>query len=81
MELQWNKVIDHVVWDSNNFDLPGVVWDRIEPFEGTMPHLKAHAAIKVSESLIFIFGGYDQKGECTDTSILFDVGNKQKKLR
>ena len=39
-----------------------------------MPNLKSHSAIKVSDTLIFIFGGYDQKGECTDTSLLLDIG-------
>lgn len=62
------------MWDSNNLDLPGVLWERVEPVEGNMPNLKAHAAIKVTNSMMFIFGGYNEKGECTDTSLLIDVG-------
>jgi len=54
--------------------LPGIVWEKQEPKEGHMPNIKAHAAIRLSETLMFIFGGYDQKGECTNTSLLFDTG-------
>ncbi len=65
------------MWDSNSLDLPGVLWEKIDPIEGTMPNLKGHAAIKITETLMYIFGGYDQKGEPTDTSVLFDIERRQ----
>ena len=66
--------IEHVSWKSQ-FDLPGIVWEKIVLKEGQMPNIKAHSAIKLNETSIFIFGGYDQKGECTNTSLVFDTGN------
>ena len=39
-----------------------------------MPNIKAHAAIKVTNSMMFVWGGYNEKGDCTDTSLLIDVG-------
>ena len=71
--LRWINCIEHVTWKSQ-FDLPGIVWEKLELKEGTMPNIKAHAAIRVSDNLMFIFGGYDQRGECTNTSLLFDTG-------
>ena len=73
----WSLSFEHVVWDSTSLDLPGVLWEKIEPQEGTMPHLKAHAAIQVDSTKIFLFGGYNQKGECTDSTILFDVEKRR----
>ncbi len=37
--------------------------------------MKGHAAVKISDSIIFIYGGYNQLGTCTDTSIMIDVEN------
>mmetsp|Transcript_6885 Transcript_6885/g.6180 ORF Transcript_6885/g.6180 Transcript_6885/m.6180 type:complete len:88 (+) Transcript_6885:843-1106(+) len=42
-----------------------------------MPNIKAHAAIKVTNSMMFVWGGYNEKGDCTDTSLLIDVDNKK----
>ena len=37
--------------------------------------MKAHSAVKVSDTQIFIFGGFNEKKICTDNSILLDVEN------
>ena len=52
------------------------MWEKVDLQDSQlMPHLKCSSAIKIDESSIFLFGGYDQKGECTDTSIIIDTGN------
>jgi len=68
----WSLSFEHVTWKSQ-FDLPGIVWEKLELKEGQMPNIKAHAAIRISDNLMFIFGGYDQRGECTNTSLLLDT--------
>ncbi len=35
--------------------------------------MKAHAALKVSDTQIFIFGGFNEKKQCTDSSLLLDI--------
>jgi len=30
----WGLSFEHVVWDSSSLDLPGVLWEKMEPEEG-----------------------------------------------
>ena len=58
----WKCSFENVAWNSPSLELPGVIWCRVDIKEGAslLPPLKGHSITALSDSEIFIFGGYGQ---------------------
>lgn len=70
----WSLSFDNVVWTSPTTEIPGINWQKLSVQENLQFFpVKAHSAVQVSETQIFIYGGYNNKKQCTDLSVLFDV--------
>lgn len=75
----WSLSLENVMWSSSSLELPGLLWSKVDLAQEGMrlPCLKGHDAIKVSDNLIFIFGGYNRNGEVTDVSLLLDTDERK----
>ncbi|EAR82549.1 kelch motif protein (macronuclear) [Tetrahymena thermophila SB210] len=74
----WSFSLDNMEWDSGFDDYKPIKWEKIDFQDHHLfPPTKAHSAIKISQNQIFIFGGFNQKKQCTDTSIIMDIEKRR----
>ena len=71
------------VIDSNNNELPGAIWSKIEyqNVNGQFVPLKNFTANVVNEDKAFIFGGFTSNESATNNSYIFDMNDQDHKMK